>query len=264
MKREAALKLGFIGTGTISAAVIHGIGRAWGDGNEIVISPRSTQVSQALAERYSWVRRAESNQAVIDASDIVFLGVMPHQAAEVIGALRLREGQTLASFVAGLEVAALQKLSGPDVLVCRVTPLPPIAHLEGPVMLYPGLADVRQILAPLGVLIEPDSDEAMAALSTASGLMSSFFRMSQEAVGWLEARGLPRVQARDYVMAMFAALSKTALRHDPATLEALPREHETTGGINEACRAHLEEQGWFEAFARSMDAIDARARKLGD
>jgi pyrroline-5-carboxylate reductase len=258
------LKLGFIGTGTISAAVIHGISKAWGDGNHITVSPRSEQISQDLAQRYRWVRRAESNQAVVDASDIVFLGVMPDQAREVIGALEWREGQTLASFLAGIEVAALQEMVGPKVRACRVTPLPPIAQLEGPVMLYPGLADVRQIMAPLGVLIEPDSDGAMAALSTASGLMSSFFRLSQESVVWLEGRGLPRAEARDYVMAMFAALSKTALRHDPATLETLPREHETPGGINEVCREHLEREDWFAAFARAMDAIVARTERLSD
>lgn len=258
------MKLGFIGTGTISAAVIDGISKAWGDGNEITVSPRSAGISQALADRYAWVRRVESNQEVADASDIIFLGVMPHQAAEVIGALNLRDGQILVSFLAGIDVAKLQGLAGPNIKVCRVTPLPPIAYLEGPVMLYPGLAEVRQIVAPLGVLIEPDSDESMAALSAASGLMSSFFRLSEEAVGWLETRGLPRAQARDYVMAMFDALSRTSLRHDTATLESLPAEHETAGGINEACREYLEKQGWFQEFARAMDAIDARARSLSD
>lgn len=258
------MKLGFIGTGTISAAFIHGVSRAWGDGNEIVVSPRSAEVSENLAQRYRWVRRAESNQQVVDASDIVFLGVMPHQVGEVIGALKLREGQIVVSFLAGVDVATLQGLTGPNVQVCRVTPLPPVAHLEGPVMLYPALGQVRQLVAPLGVPIEPESDAAMAALSNASGLMSSFFRMAQEAVDWLEARDLPRAQARDYVMAMFAALAQTALRHDPATLAAMPREHETPGGINEACREYLEQQGWFAEFARAMDAIDARARSLSD
>jgi len=258
------VRLGFIGTGAISAAVIHGISKAWGDGNQITVSPRSAEVSEDLAQRYRWVRRAVSNQEVVDDSDVVFLGVMPQQAAQVIRELRLRDGQILASFVAGLHVAALQELTGPEVKVCRVTPLPPIAQLEGPVMLYPALGQVRQLIAPLGVLIEPESDAAMASLSTASGLMSSFFRLSQEAVGWLEARDLPRTQARDYVMAMFAALSKAALRHDPAALEALPGAHETPGGINEACREHLEREEWFAEFARAMDTIDAHSRSLSN
>lgn len=258
------MRLGFIGTGAISAAVIHGISKAWGDGNQIVVSPRSAEVSEDLAQRYRWVHRADSNQQVVDESDILFLGVMPQQAGEALGALTLREGQVLASFCAGVEAAALQRMAGPGVQVCRVTPLPSIAQLEGPVMLYPALGQVRQLIAPLGVLIEPESDAAMAALGTASGLMSSFFRLSQEAVGWLEERDLPRTQARDYVMAMFAALSKTALRHDPAALEALPGAHETPGGLNEACREYLERERWFENFARGMDAIEARARSLSD
>ncbi len=258
------MRLGFIGTGAISAAVIHGISKAWGDGNTITVSPRSAQVSEDLAQRYRWVSRAESNQEVADASDILFLGVMPQHAAEVMRELQLREGQIVASFVAGLEVTSLQRLASPGVEVCRVTPLPTIAQLEGPVMLYPALGQVRQLIAPLGVLIEPDSDAAMAALGTASGLMSSFFRLSEAAVGWLEARHLPRTQARDYVMAMFAALSKTALRHDPAALEALSGAHETPGGLNEACREFLERERWFETFGHGMDQIEARARTLKD
>jgi len=114
------------------------------------------------------------------------------------------------------------------------------------------------------VLIEPESDAAMAALSAASGLMSSFFRLSQEAVDWLESRDLPRAQGRDYVMAMFAALSKTALQHEPSALEALIAAHETPGGINEACREYLEREEWFKTFARGMDVIEGRARRIGD
>lgn len=258
------MRLGFIGTGTISAAVIHGLSKAWGDGNEVIVSPRSAEVSLDLAQRYRWVRRAATNQEVVDASDIIFLGVMPHQAEEVMGELTFPEGRILVSFLAGVEISALQQLAGPKTQVCRVTPLPPIAQLEGPVMLFPALGQVRQLMAPLGVLIEPESDAAMAALSTASGLMSSFLRMSQEAVDWLEARDLPRAQARDYVMAMFAALSKSALRHEPAALEALTTAHETPGGLNEACREYLEREEWFKTFARGMDVIEGRARRLSD
>ena len=45
--------LGFIGTGTLSAAVIDGLVHVHGQALSIHVSPRSEATSRALAERYA-------------------------------------------------------------------------------------------------------------------------------------------------------------------------------------------------------------------
>ena len=69
------VRLGFIGTGTIVAAMVRGLkGSALQDW-PVVLSPRNAEVGRRLADELSGVAVAASNQAVIDAADIVILAV---------------------------------------------------------------------------------------------------------------------------------------------------------------------------------------------
>ena len=71
------MEIGFIGTGTISAAVIEGL-EAAAEAPRIVVSPRSEAVSTALAAKFPKVRRAASNAEVAEA-DIVYVLRMQHE-----------------------------------------------------------------------------------------------------------------------------------------------------------------------------------------
>ena len=77
------MRIGFIGTGTISAAVVEGL-QSLPDAPEIVLSPRSEATSIALAAKFAKVSRAQSNADAAKA-DIVFLGMRPAQPRESNG-----------------------------------------------------------------------------------------------------------------------------------------------------------------------------------
>jgi pyrroline-5-carboxylate reductase len=81
------VRLGFIGTGSIAAAIIEGFQRSDADHYPILVSPRSDEMSRMLATRYPNVDRAESNAAVIEGSDVVFLTMRPRQLEEGISGL---------------------------------------------------------------------------------------------------------------------------------------------------------------------------------
>jgi len=66
------MRLGVTGCGTIASAVVRGVAD---DGHSIAVSERSSTHANALAEAYENVRIAD-NQAVVDASDVIFLGLM--------------------------------------------------------------------------------------------------------------------------------------------------------------------------------------------
>jgi pyrroline-5-carboxylate reductase len=90
------MRIGVIGCGTIASAAVHGI---IGDGHQITVSERSASHANALAEAYENVSIAD-NQGVVDASDVIFLGLMAEVAHDVLGALRFREYQTFLTFMA--------------------------------------------------------------------------------------------------------------------------------------------------------------------
>ena len=86
-------RLGFIGAGTITDAVVQGLHAAGNTKHDIHLSPRSEARSRPLAARYERVIREDSNEAVVAKSDIVFLAVRPQIVRDVLRELRVRDGQ---------------------------------------------------------------------------------------------------------------------------------------------------------------------------
>ncbi|WP_182084384.1 NAD(P)-binding domain-containing protein [Aureimonas sp. ME7] len=87
--------LGFIGTGTIAAAMVDGL-----RGGDILVSPRGTAVPAELSARHEGVRVADGNQSVVDGSDTVVLSVRPQVAEEIVRDLRFRRDQRVVSLIA--------------------------------------------------------------------------------------------------------------------------------------------------------------------
>lgn len=77
------MRIGAIGCGTIARAAVEGVVH---DGHEITVSERSAHHSSSLAEAYENVQ-IRDNQGVVDASDILFLGLMAEVATDVLGSL---------------------------------------------------------------------------------------------------------------------------------------------------------------------------------
>lgn len=93
------MAVGFIGTGTIAAAVVEGL-QSLPDAPDIIVSPRSEGKSLALAARFPKVRRAQSNAEVAEA-DIVFLGMRPMHIEDALAGIAFGPGQIIVSLVAG-------------------------------------------------------------------------------------------------------------------------------------------------------------------
>ena len=70
-RKGAGMRLGFVGTGTIAAAMVEGLGGG------AVLSPRGAVVAADLSRRFPGVTVADSNQAVLDQSDMVVLAMWP-------------------------------------------------------------------------------------------------------------------------------------------------------------------------------------------
>ena len=72
-------RIGFIGTGHIAAPMVRHLARK---GHQIAVTRRNEAVSSALATEFGVM--VDDPQAVIDTSDIVFLCLRPHVAAEAL------------------------------------------------------------------------------------------------------------------------------------------------------------------------------------
>jgi len=67
------MKLGFIGTGKITSAVITGICTSKISFQKILVSPKNRNIAQKLKKRFRKVNIAKTNQEIVDKCNWVFL-----------------------------------------------------------------------------------------------------------------------------------------------------------------------------------------------
>ena len=78
------MKLGFIGTGIITEAMVTGLLKSDFRASEILISRRGEATSTRLSKMYERVHVCDDNQEIADAADILFLAVRPQIARDVV------------------------------------------------------------------------------------------------------------------------------------------------------------------------------------
>ena len=84
------MKLGFIGTGKITSAVIAGICTSSISYKRIVISHRNKSISQSLKERFKKITISKDNQEIVNTCDWIFLSVTPTVGERIIKNLNFK------------------------------------------------------------------------------------------------------------------------------------------------------------------------------
>jgi pyrroline-5-carboxylate reductase len=249
------MRLGFVGTGTITAAIVRGLGAACGEQGSILLSPRSADVSAALAAQFAHVQVVSSNQAVLDGSDVVMLAVRPQIARAVIPELRFRPGHHVISLIATLSLETLTGLVAPARTVSKAVPIPTTALGSGPTAIYPPDPVAAALFARIGTAIQVERPEIFDTLTVATATMAAYFTFADAIAAWLTQRGVAAADARLYVGTIFEGLARTAAGAPDQSFAALATEHATRGGLNEQLARHLTDSGLFAAMADGMDAI---------
>lgn len=248
MNDSPAPTIGFVGVGTIAAAVARVVLSANDErGAEVVLSPRSASRSAELAEHYDRARIAADNREVVEASDIVVLGVLPEQVAEVCAELPFREEQIVVSVAAGWPPSTLAKHVAPARRVCQIIPLPMIELGVGPIVLHPRIPEVEALLQGGGEVVVVEEERDIIVFSCLSAVMSSFFEAQNTMIDWGVSHGVPAQDVKNYVAALLHGLATQSLHADLEDLPKMPEEHETPGGINAYIRHALFERDGFGA-----------------
>jgi pyrroline-5-carboxylate reductase len=251
--RAAIMRLGFIGTGNIAAAMVEGLG------GSAVLSPRGAALAAELAGRFPGVSIAGSNQAVVDQCELVVLSVRPQIVEDVVRALRFRDGQTVLSLVAATQIGAIRTWIGRDLPVVRAIPLPFVAARRCVTPIYPPDPDVTALFDRLGKTVECQTQEEFDLLAVASALMGSYFGLLELTQGWLVERGMTEGSARSYMAGLFANLGRVA-EESSKDFAALRDEFSTRGGLNEQVYRVFSEEGGAEALRTAMEQVLTRVR----
>lgn len=252
------MKLGFIGTGEITVAMVTGFCTAQHRVDRIYLSPRTAEKAAMLAERFSAVEVASGNQAVVDRSDWVVLAVRPQVAHEVIAPLEFRAGQGVVTMIADLPLATVAELVAPAEALAQVVPLPPVARRLGPTAICPPSPPVAELFGRIGTPVEVESAARIDAFWAATALMAPFYALLGKSADWLFEQGVPRPAAKRYIGTMFHALSVVAQESGTEGFGRLTARSRTPGGLNEQAWRGLDGAGWYDAVAGVLDVIRAR------
>ena len=101
---------GVLGVGAIGAAIVTGLCENVDDAPQVLLSPRNAEIATGLAERFATVDVAADNQAVVDGAAVVIVCVRPQVAQTVLAELRFPADRVVISAMAGVSIAALQRL----------------------------------------------------------------------------------------------------------------------------------------------------------
>ena len=247
------MRLGFVGTGSIAAAMVEGLG------GDAVLSPRGAAFAADLSRRFPGVTVADSNQAVLDQCDMVVLAVRPQVAEDVVRALRFRPGQTVLSLVAATQIETIRDWIGLDLTIVRAIPLPFVAERRCVTPIFPPNAEVAALFDRLGQTVECRTVEEFDLMAVGSALMGSYFGLLETAQGWLVDQGLPDASARSYMAGLFANLGRVA-EGSAKGFAALRDEYSTRGGLNEQVFRVFLDEGGGEALTTALGRVLDRVR----
>lgn len=239
------MDLGFIGTGTIASAVVRGIA---GDGHRITVSRRGQAFSSVLAAECPGVSVAD-NQAVLDASAVVFLGLLPAAAAEILRALRFRPDQVVISFIAGIGLDDLAELVAPARAAAIMLPFPGIEQGGSPVLALGDTALVDRLFGGRNSVFALQGADELATYLCAQAVLSPAIALVSGAADWMAARGTDRVAGEAFLRAL---VGSSLIGGDCRTmLEAL----NTPDGYNQRLRQHMAGAGMASDLTRGLNDL---------
>jgi pyrroline-5-carboxylate reductase len=239
------MKLGVLGCGTIASAVVRGIAQ---DGHDIILSQRSSAVSAALSAEFGFP--VAENQAVVDASDVIFLGLMAESAGDILSGLNFRPEQKIVSFMAGASLDQVAQMVAPASAAAVMIPFPGIAQGGSPILVLGDDGLIDTLFGARNQVVALSSDAELTACLAAQAVLSPAVRMVGDAAEWLGARMQDSTKGEAFLRSLVASSLQNANCAD--LIEAL----NTPGGYNQRLRLHMEDSGMRRDLVAGLEDLE--------
>lgn len=231
-------RIGFIGTGHIAAPMVRFLTAR---GHDIVVSGRSATIAQDLAQTHGVA--VADNQAVVDASEIVFLCLRPDVAEQVVAPLIFKVHQQVVSVMAGIPLRQIGVLCAP---ATDITVTIPLGYLEKggcPLAACPKADVLKFLFEPENPVFEVPDETALNMHFAVCAFVPGLLDLMASASGWLaEQTGDPDQAARytrQLVTGFLAALPDEGSDLLPAERDALATQGtlslQMTEGLRKGC-----------------------------
>lgn len=247
------MRVGFIGTGHIAAPMARNLARK---GHSITVSHRNADTSAALVASGLGIERAD-NQAVLNASDVVFLCLRPGVWEAGVAGLTWRADHRIVSVMSGVTISEITQACAP---VTEVSVTIPIGFLEFGGCPLPVAGDPAVLQALLGDdnPILPQSNEA--ALNdhfAASALLSGVLEFMETGAAWLAGQTGDPDMAEIYVSNLVTGFLRDMPRTAQGDMAAAKWALATPGTLNLQMVDGLRAANAFEDLPNLLSRISA-------
>ncbi len=252
------MRLGFIGTGVITSAIVTGLCTLPKPMTSILVSPRNREKAEKLASTFSNVKIASSNQEILDNADALVLAILPQNRKEILSPLQFEKNHTVINLLAGTANADIEPLVAPANRLIRSVPLPCVSRHVGPIALFPDDDIAREIFETLGTVIAVDQESQLESLTIITALMAPYYALLEKVVNWAAKEGVGQKQATDYTASMFSALSAMAVELPDGNIGSLVQESMTPGGLNELAMKAITTKDGFDPWVFALNKVKER------
>ena len=256
------MKIGFIGTGQITKAVVTGILGAKLKINKIYLSERNKKISKSLKSKSKKITIIKNNQEIINKSNWIFLAVTPKVGEKILHKYHFKSNQTIISFISTIKMKQLKKIVKVKASIVRAIPLPPISLRKGPVPIFPPNKKVKNFFNQLGTTVEIKKENSSLNFWSTSGMMAPFYELLSSMSKWLVKRGVKKDDAQKYITSLFVALSEDAVVKSKKDLKYLVKESQTPRGLNEQGVKELKKLGFYRSIEKTLNSILKRLNKV--
>ncbi len=261
-------RVAILGTGKMGEALLSGLLRSGFPASSLVVSTRSPQRAEVLAQRHG-VEVAGSAAAVASA-DTVVIAVKPQDMSALLDEVagQVTADQLVVSVAAGITTSFLEARLGDQVPVVRVMSNTPVLVDEAMSALSAGshadeshLARTEALLRSVGQTIRvPESQQDAVTALSGSG-PAYFFYLVEAMTDAGILLGLPRSVAHDLIV-QTAIGAAVMLRDSGEAPQTLREAVMSPAGTTIAAIREMENHKVRAAFLAALEAARDRSREL--
>lgn len=248
-------RIGFLGTGRIAEPMVQSLDRRFPDA-VIHVTERSRAIAESLA-LLPTVTVAD-NQAVVDASDTVFLCLLADVARSVLPGLRFRPDQAIISVMADISLAEVADLVAPAVNPAVTIPLPFIASGGCPLPVFPASEVLAVLFGDENEVITVAAEAAMGPHFAATAVLSHTMKQLDTVAGWLASHAGNRQDAERYVAGLVSGYLGVLAKDGNGRFREAMEELSTEGGLNNQLRGIISDSGFYRILEQGLDQLAER------
>jgi pyrroline-5-carboxylate reductase len=249
--------------------VIRGLLRAKFCAADEIIASQPIDDLRAELEEETGIRVTVSNREVIEAADIIFIGVKPTVVLPVIAeSAAALDGKVVISLAAGIRLASMEALACARFLramtntpsaICRAA----TALARGSRSTDEDVAQVRDVFSAVGVVVTVEEENIDAVTALAGSGPAFVYTVIEALADGGKATGLPDDVALRLATQTVLGAAQLALESN-ASPEELRRMVITPGGTTAAGLAAMEQHGTTDGLIAAVEAAAARGREMAN